>query len=54
MLPAYDRLATTFDILFVSLVSGWLIFEVTLIILIKSNESVCAAVLLSWSEFRIV
>ena len=48
-------LAITLVILFLSLLSGWLTFEVTFFFFIKVNESVCGAdAIISLSEFDIV
>ena len=55
MLGIYGTLVITLVILFVSLVSGWLTFEVTLVFFIKPNESVRAAdAIMSLSELDIV
>ena len=55
MLGIYGTLVIPLVILFVSLVSGWLTFEVTLVFFIKPNESVCAAdAIMSLSELDIV
>ena len=55
VLGIYGTLVITLVILFVSLVSGWLTFEVTFVFFIKPNESVCAAdAIMSLSELDIV
>ena len=55
MLGVYGALVITFVILLVSLLSGWLTFEVTFFFFIKVNESVCAAdAIISLSDLDIV
>ena len=55
MLGVYGALVITFVILLVSLLSGWLTFEVTFFFFIKVNESVCATdAIISLSELDIV
>ena len=55
MLGIYEALVTTLVILLVSLLSGWLTFEVTLFFFIKANESVSIAdATISLSELDIV